>query len=168
VIAPAEFNAPAEDAGPVARTALRLAPILVATVVVAVAGAAIHAAAARQAITGRPIDESLRRGGRALRVAGTAAMLQAASLLVARLLYALLAAVLLRVLWAPIGERLAGAGIDAAASLLLVGFVAIWLCLVLGGGALHAWGSMAWTGVLGTRVADERSLREPMETSTGQ
>jgi hypothetical protein len=53
------------------------------------------------------------------------------------------------VLWAPIGVRLEGEGIGLAAMLLLVGFVAIWLCLVLGGGALHAWGSAAWTRILG-------------------
>jgi hypothetical protein len=59
-------------------------------------------------------------------------------------------AALLGVLWHPIGIRLSGEGIDAAIVPLLVGFVAIWLCLVLGGGALHAWASVTWTGVLGS------------------
>jgi hypothetical protein len=127
----------------------------------------MHAAAARRAMTGSPVDESLRRGLRDLRVAGVAALAQAVAVMVARVVYLAVAAVLLRVLWAPIGERVELAGIDPAAALLLVGFVAIWLCLVLGGGALHAWGSVSWTGVLGTRIGGEGKSSERMETSTG-
>jgi hypothetical protein len=167
MVARVEFNAPRETVDPVARTALRVAPLLVATVVVAAAGAAMHAAAARRAMTGSPVDESLRRGLRDLRLAGVAALAQAVAVLLARVVYLALAAVLLRVLWAPIGERVGLAGIDPAAALLLVGFVAIWLCLVLGGGALHAWGSVSWTGVLGTRIGGEGKSSERMETSTG-
>jgi hypothetical protein len=59
--------------------------------------------------------------------------------------------ILLRVLWAPIDARLADDGFGFAAVLLLVGFVAIWLCLVLAGGALHAWGSVSWTRLLDAR-----------------
>ena len=167
MVARVEFNAPRETVDPVARTALRVAPLLVATVVVAAAGAAMHAAAARRAMTGSPVDESLRRGLRDLRVAGVAALAQAVAVLLARVVYLAVAAVLLRVLWAPIGERVELAGIDPAAALLLVGFVAIWLCLVLGGGALHAWGSVSWTGVLGARIGGEGKSAERMETSTG-
>lgn len=72
-----------------------------------------------------------------------------------RVAYLVLAAILLRVLWAPIEQRLALDGIDAAAALLLVGFVAIWICLVLGGGALHAWGSVTWTRILETVVVED-------------
>jgi hypothetical protein len=91
---------------------------------------------------------AVREAPSALAGAGRAAVLLAATLLLARVAYLALAAVLLRVLWAPVGVRLEGEGIGLAAMLLLVGFVAIWLCLVLGGGALHAWGSAAWTRVL--------------------
>jgi hypothetical protein len=57
--------------------------------------------------------------------------------------------ILINVLWAPIGAGLvAGGAIDATGVLLLVGFVAIWLCLVLAGGALHAWGSATWSALL--------------------
>jgi hypothetical protein len=83
-----------------------------------------------------------------------------------RLAFAGLAALLLRVLWAPIEERLALNGIDPAAMLLLVGFVAIWLCLVLAGGALHAWGSVSWTGVLGAGAIDRGASQDEMEPST--
>jgi hypothetical protein len=70
----------------------------------------------------------------------------------------LLAGLLLAVLWAPIRAGLSGGGIlDLAGVLLLVGFVAIWLCLVLAGGAVHAWASVTATMLLGregSRVAD--------------
>ena len=166
VVGPAEFNAPNQELGPVARTALRLSPILVTIVVAASAGAAIHAGAARAVVAGRTTVGALRGAPRVLAAAGTSGLLQASGLLVARIVYVVLCATLLRVLWAPIGIRLAEAGIDAAVALLLVGFVAIWLCLLLGGGALHAWGSVSWTRVLSTRVSEPGGSREPME-STG-
>jgi hypothetical protein len=65
-----------------------------------------------------------------------------------RLVFLVLSAALLRVLWSPIGLQLDVGQIDPGTALLLVGFVAIWLCLLLGGGALHAWGSLTWTRVL--------------------
>jgi hypothetical protein len=167
IVGPAEFNAPNQELGPVARTALRLSPILVTIAVAASAGAAIHAAAARSVVAGRTAAGSLRGAPRALARTGISALVQASALLVARIIYLVICAILLRVLWAPIGIRLAEAGIDAAVALLLVGFVAIWLCLLLGGGALHAWGSVSWTRVLGARVTEPGGSRERMESSTG-
>ncbi|HJP71853.1 MAG TPA: hypothetical protein VJ975_09055 [Candidatus Limnocylindria bacterium] len=167
MVARTEFNAPRETVDPVARTALRVAPLLVVTVVAAAAGAAVHAAAARHLVGRTPLDESLKRGVRDLRLAGAAALTQASVLLLVRIAFLAVAAALLRVLWAPIGQRVELAGIDPPVALLLVGFVAIWLCLVLGGGALHAWGSVSWTGVLGTRIGGEGRSPEGMETSTG-
>src|SRR5439155_339034 len=53
---------------------------------------------------------------------------------------------LLRVLWTPIGRQADdGALLTPASAALLVGFVAIWLCLVAGGGVLHAWSSTWWS-----------------------
>jgi hypothetical protein len=53
---------------------------------------------------------------------------------------------LLRVLWTPIGRQAGeGALLTPGSVALLVGFVAIWLCLVAGGGALHAWSSTWWS-----------------------
>ena len=43
---------------------------------------------------------------------------------------------------------------------LLVGFVAIWLCLVLAGGALHAWGSVSWTRLLDTRGSEAGAVAQ--------
>ena len=82
---------------------------------------------------------------------------------VARIGYLVVARVLLRVLWAPIEARLSGEGFGIAVVLLLVGFVAIWLCLVLAGGALHAWGSVSWTRLLEARGRDAGAVA-PMES----
>jgi hypothetical protein len=63
--------------------------------------------------------------------------------------YALVAALLLGVLWAPIEAELGARGDFAfATALLLVGFVAIWLCLVVAGGALHAWSATTWSRLI--------------------
>ena len=148
-VARGEFNAPEPGIGPLARTALRLAPLFAAIVVAAAAGAAVHAAAVRRAVAGGGVMTALREAPPALAGAGRSALLLAATLLLARIAYLAVATILVRVLWAPIAVRLESEGIGLAAMLLLVGFVAIWLCLVLGGGALHAWGSASWTRVIG-------------------
>jgi hypothetical protein len=165
-IGPAEFNSPQDGGGPLVRMAVRLAPIGAVTLVAIVAGAALHAAAARRAMDGRPILGALGDAPATLVRAGGAAALQALALLLARLVLLVLAAILLRVLWAPIDQRLALDGIDLAAGLLLVGFVAIWLCLVLAGGALHAWGSVSWTRVLEVTAPGAEPSRSGMETPT--
>ena len=152
IVAPGEFTAPGTDPGPVARIVMRIAPLLVAVAVAAVSGAALHAAAARR--LGRPgvtVVEALGRGAGDLRRAGVAALAQPLAALVLRVVALVLATLLLNVLWAPIGGRLA-AGPDAATGLLLVGFVAVWLCLVLGAGALQAWSSTTWSRILAPRA----------------
>ena len=152
VVAPAEFNSPAPG-GPILRTLLAIGPFLLAAAVVAAVGAAVHAAAARLVgRAGRDSLAALRDAPRALAAAGAPAAAQVVALVVTRVAFALLGAVLARVLWAPIGSRLDGAGFDVATGLLLVGFVAIWLCIVLAGGALHAWGSATWTLLLDARA----------------
>jgi hypothetical protein len=163
-VAPAEFNAPENGAGPLIRTLLRIGPFVALAIALAVAGSAIHAAAVRLAIEGRSVAGALRDAPPMLARAGAAAVVQAVALLVLRGLSIAVVAILLRVLWAPIGARLASGGIDVAVLLLLVGFVAIWLCLVLAGGALHAWGSVAWTRVLGAPAHETRRHRGGMET----
>jgi hypothetical protein len=53
---------------------------------------------------------------------------------------------LLRLLWHPIGVAIGNGRLTQPVTLvLLLGFVAIWLCLIAGGGALHAWSSAWWT-----------------------
>jgi hypothetical protein len=160
-IAPVEFNAPGRDGDPVLRTLVRLTPLVFAVAIAAVAGSAIHAAASRD--DDMAVADAIRSAPRHLARAGAPAVIQAATALIGRLAFGALAAALLRVLWAPIAERLAVDGMDAAVMLLLVGFVAIWLCLVLAGGALHAWGSLTWTRVLGTARSDALGSRHGME-----
>jgi hypothetical protein len=148
VMAPGEFNAPDAEPGPLVRLAVRLLPLLLVIVVAAAAGAALHAAASRRLLRGGvSLGGAIRGGANRLRRAGTAALVHVVAVLLVRVGYLAVAAMLLSVLWAPIGQRFE-AGIDAGALLLLVGFVAIWLCLVLGGGAVHAWGSVTWTRIL--------------------
>jgi hypothetical protein len=163
-VAPAEFNAPVNGAGPVLRTALRVSPFGLLVVITMIAGAAFHATATRAARVGRPVLDAMRDAPRALRTAGMAAVAQVLAAFALRVLMVAFAALLLRVLWAPLAQRLDGARTDAAALLLLVGFVAIWLCLVLAGGALHAWGSLTWTRVLGGSEPADASGRHGMET----
>jgi hypothetical protein len=38
--------------------------------------------------------------------------------------------------------------------------VSIWLCLVLAGGALHAWGSVSWTRLLEARGRDAGAVAQ--------
>jgi hypothetical protein len=71
---------------------------------------------------------------------------------VAQLVFLGLGTLLLGVLWAPIGAELTvSREFDIVTGLLLVGFVAIWLCLVLAGGALHAWSTTTWSLLLARR-----------------
>jgi hypothetical protein len=85
-----------------------------------------------------------------------------------RCLYLAGAALLLAVLWSPIGAMLvSGGGFDAESALLLVGFVAIWLCLVLGGGAMQAWASAWWTLELDSLPITLRTRSVPPETAQG-
>lgn len=162
VIAPAEFNSPAGAAAPLWRMLLRVLPILVAAGLAAIGGAALHAAAARHRIgAGGTILDALGGGARRLRRAGWASLVQVIVVTLARMLFLAFAVLLLAVLWAPIGERLGRGGLDAATALLLVGFVAVWLCLVLGGGAVQAWGSATWT-----RILDQRSTARRMAAPT--
>jgi hypothetical protein len=146
LVAQREFNAPASGSGPVLRTLFALWPLVAAVIVAAVGGAATHAAAIRA--PNADWAAGLRLAPRMLAATGSAALLQAATILVARIAYVALSAILLRVLWGPIEVRLAEDGLGVAVIGLLVGFVAIWLCLVLAGGALHAWGSLSWTRLL--------------------
>ncbi|HSK94515.1 MAG TPA: hypothetical protein VLA76_10720 [Candidatus Angelobacter sp.] len=166
IVALGEFNAPGAG-DPVWRALSTIAPFALPLAAAWAGGAAAHAVAVREAALGRAgIGEALAAIPRRLRGAGAAGVLAATSGFLAALASAVVAAVLLRVLWAPIEARLAVDGPDLAVAPLLVGFVGIWLCLVLGGGALHAWASVTWTRVLAPagRTGDEarwRSTGEP-------
>ena len=152
-VAPREFNAPDPAGGPVLQTVLRLAPYLALLVLTAAVGAAVGAVAGRLAVGGRyGLTRALRVApGLALRTDVAVHVLVA---FLTQVVFLGFATLLLSVLWAPIGVQLSiGGGIDFATGLLLVGFVAIWLCLVLAGGALHAWSAATWSRLLATDVS---------------
>jgi hypothetical protein len=150
-VAPVEFNSPQDGGGTLLRIAVRVAPLVIAFVLAVAAGSAVHAAAVRRLVRGSSVARALRDAPRDLAGAGWTAVAQAAFTTVVGIGGLVAAALMLRVLWAPIGLRLGDGGFDPAAAFLLVGFVAIWLCLVLGGGALHAWGSVSWRRILAVR-----------------
>lgn len=149
-VAPREFNAPDPTGGPVLGTVLRLTPYLALLGLTVAGGAALAAVAGRLAVDGRHrLLHALQSApGVALRPPLAA---HAVIGFLAQLLFLAFGTLLLTVLWAPIGVQLAaGDGFDVAAGFLLVGFVAIWLCLVLAGGALHAWSAATWTRLVAT------------------
>ena len=160
VIAPGTFNDPNPEGGPLLRTILGVAPFAAAMVLAAMLGSAVHAASIRgRTETGGPWS-ALGAAPRLLGRAGGAAVVQIVAQFAARIGYLVVATVLLRVLWAPIEARLSEEGFGVAVVLLLVGFVAIWLCLVLAGGALHAWGSVSWTRLLEARGRDAGAVAQ--------
>ncbi|HEY6608648.1 MAG TPA: hypothetical protein VI277_05575 [Candidatus Limnocylindria bacterium] len=163
-VAPAEFNSPRDGSGTLLRVAVRVAPFIIAFVLAVAAGAAVRAAATRRLVRGSSVRVALRAAPEDLAGAGWVALGQAAFLTAAWVAGLVAAALMLRVLWAPIGVRLGDGGFDPAAAFLLVGFVAIWLCLVLGGGALHALGSVSWTRVLGAAASEATPEPTGLET----
>ena len=161
-VARGEFNAPepGSGGGPLVGTLVALGPLLVVALLAAVLGGAVHAAATRSARVGDGAWSALRAAPATLARTGTAGAGQVLALLAARIGYLAVTVILLRVLWGPIDDRLSGEGFGLAVILLLVGFVAIWLCLVLAGGALHAWGSLSWTRLLDTRGAEAGAVAQ--------
>jgi hypothetical protein len=162
-VAPGEFGSP--DLGiPLAlRIALHLVPLLVLLAILAWAGQAVAAVAIRRAVgpealpMGRAIGVGLRDIARhPVRRLGLALAALVADIVAVALAVALLAA-----LWAPIGDDLrTGELVSPPALLLLVGFVAIWLAIVLAFGALHVWASTWWSLELGATSAVGRPEAE--------
>lgn len=164
--APLEFGTPEAAGGPIVATVLRVAPVIgllaVGVVVGAAYGATARHLAVRHSLGLRP---ALVAALSAARARPGAVGLHAVLAFLISVAYAVFALVLLRVLWAPVGEQLeGGAGLDPGAGTLLVGFVAIWLCLVLGGGAQRAWGSAAWARLLSNPPPADAPAKQRKET----
>lgn len=148
IVALDEFIAPG-TADPLVRTLGRVAPFGAALLVAWILGGMVHAVATRAVVRdGDGVATAVMGAPGRLRRAGSPVVVGAITGLLARALYLAVAILLLDVLWSSIAARLAMGGIDAALLPLLVGFVAIWLCTILGGGALHAWTSLTWTWLL--------------------
>jgi len=147
-VAPGEYQSP-DIGGPLGvRIALDAWPQLTIAAVAVVVGIAFGAAAQRSSVglPGRSLAAAIVVGAVAvvrhpLRRLGLAVVTLA-------VLAGWLAGTwfLLRVLWQPLGQAMAAGRLaDAGMPVLLVGFVAIWLCLVAAGGAVHAWASAWWS-----------------------
>jgi hypothetical protein len=163
-IGPAEFNRPEADPGPVVRLAIRLAPLLVLAGVVAIGSSTLAGLAGRGAMHADHVSAGLAMVPRLVRHAGRAGLVHLAAATCVGLLTVVVVGLLLSVLWAPIRAALGtGGAFDLVGGLLLVGFVAIWLCLVLAGGAVHAWASVTATFLLGGSAASPVADR-PQET----
>jgi hypothetical protein len=157
-VAPGEFQSPDIGGTVVIRIAGVVALLLLALFVAVVFGQAWGGAAQRRVSDpgGDSVAGALRAGLGDLRSGAAGTAVVALVSLTGSIVYLVVAWALLRVLWAPVGVRLAErAMLDAGTLLLLVGFIAIWLCLVLGGGALHAWSSAWWN----LELADRRAPR---------
>jgi hypothetical protein len=154
-VAPGEFSSPDIGGSVAIRIAGRVAPLAVAAGVLLLASLALAAAAERTSVAGGSALESLVAGVRRLRERPWAALAVVLTTLVGRLAYLAGAGLLLSVLWSPIDALLAaGFGLEPGTALLLVAFVAVWLCLVVGGGVLQAWTSIWWTLELSPAVGE--------------
>jgi len=146
-VAPGEYQSPDIGGSVVVRIIRDVWPLVALSGVAVLVGIAFGAAAQRATLQPESsVGGALAGGVRAVlrhpvRRLGLA-------LVTLALLGAWLAATwaLLHLLWVPIGRDLAeGRLLEAGMPLLLVGFVAIWLCLVAAGGALHGWAATWWS-----------------------
>jgi hypothetical protein len=163
-VAPGEFQSPDIGTPILVRLALDLLPYLAALLVVmllvqAFGGVALRRAQAEpdmavMSILAAAADDLVRRPWSRLGVAGSSLLLD--------LIAAVLSFALLRILWTPIGAAIDGGRLATPDTLLLLlGFVAIWLALLLAAGVVHvaisAWwamelarGGWGWTEGAGT------------------
>jgi hypothetical protein len=152
-VAPDAFQSPDTTTPVLLRLAGPLIPLLILFLVALLAGQAFGGTALRVAhqAPGRPLTEVLGRAARDLlgRPWGASGIVLGGLLLDVVVLVVTIA--LLGVLWMPIGDAL-GAGRLATPEtlLLLLGFVAIWLGLLLVAGAVHVAVS-AWWAIEGAR-----------------
>lgn len=163
-IGPAEFNRPGVDSSPIWRIVIRLAPLLVFGAAVTIAASTLAGVGGRAAVRTDGVTSGLAGAPAHAARAGVAGFWHIGGAVAIGVGYLLLSGLLLSVLWAPIRSGLeSGAAVDLASGLLLVGFVAIWLCLVLAGGALHAWASVTATILLGGRRGTRTVAGRPQE-----
>lgn len=147
--APGEYQSPDLNGGPfLLRLARDVWPFLVALVLAVLTGQAFGAAAQRASINapdGR-LASAIWAGLRGLGREPIRRIAIAAATDLALTGWLVATWALLRVLWTPIGRALGtGTLLSPTTGLLLIGFVAIWLCLVAAGGAMHAWSSTWWS-----------------------
>ena len=165
-MAPEEFQAPDLGVPLPLRLAGDLAPFLAAFVLAVLVGQAIGGAALRRvsAPEPQPVSLALARSARELIRQPAQRLGLALAGLVADVLALALTYAVLRVLWAPIASDLdAGRLARPDTLLLLVGFVAIWLALLLAAGALHVMLSAWWALELAEVEAAARGAVEAVQ-----
>ncbi len=159
VVAPGEYQSP-DIGGPVELRILRdvLGLVIVLPVAVLV-GQLLGAVASRRVAAGMSVAAAMRSAAVTLgRRPGPLAAVGVVTFVV-QLLDLAATAALLHLLWVPIGAQLARGLLGSPATLLLlVGFVAIWLCLLVAAGVVFAWASAWWSIALG-RQPEEESRR---------
>lgn len=157
--APGEYQSP--DAGsPFAMRVLAdVWPWVALAILSALIGQAFGAVASRRVLR-EPISGALRGAARELVRRPAALVVTALATLGLYLAMLAASALLLHLLWAPIARSLSIARFGTPATpFLLVGFVSIWLCLLLASGALHAWTSGWWSAELNRDAADGPLVR---------
>jgi hypothetical protein len=121
---------------------LLLVPVAVAIVVAQAFGAAV-------------LRLPRREGLAAVRDRGPRLVLQAAITMTAFVAGQLLTAVVLGLLWRPLATRLADVGpVEPSTATLLLGFVWIWLVLVIVAGVGQAWTAAWWSAELDAEAGD--------------
>jgi hypothetical protein len=171
-VAPGEFQSPDIATPILIRLALDLLPYLVALLAVLLLVQAFAGVALRLAGTpGMAVSSVMATAATDLLRSPWSRLGVAASSMLLDLIAVAISFALLRVLWGPIGAALDGGRLATPDTLLLLlGFVAIWLALLLAAGAVHvaisAWWAMElarggrWTGAAvaggrGSRVAND-------------
>lgn len=130
----------------VGRMVAMLWPFLALLGALLVLAQALGAGAIRSAVRGAGLAASLSTAGGDLLRNPVRRVATAALGLLGDGVAVVISTALLRVLWAPIGADLAaGSFLTPATLALLLGFVVIWLALVLTTGALRTWLSAWWT-----------------------
>jgi hypothetical protein len=174
VVAPGEFQSPDIGTPILVRLALDLLPYLLALLLVVLLVQAFAGVALRRAQIqpDRPLASVLAASARELLARPWSLLGVAGCAMLLDLIGAVLTFALLGVLWTPIGKALDAGRLAAPDTLLLLlGFVAIWLALLLAAGAVHvaisAWWAMelarggrgraadAWPGTQASRVGSE-------------
>lgn len=168
-VAPAEYLS-SDFATPVLlRIAAHVVPQLVIGLVVLVVVQAVAGVALRRALAGggHSAAASIGFGLRELRHRPLATVGIAVVATVVDALVLALSTVLLRVLWTPIGSGLGDGLLEhPPTALLLLGFVAIWLGLLLAAGAIHVAVS-AWWGLHLGEARRFEAARSQMGSETG-
>ncbi len=147
-VAPGEYQSP-NIGGPVeVRIVLDVLPLLGLFAIAVLAGQLFGGAATRRVVRqeGASVGGALRAALGDLRRRPLPLIGVAVVTLLVQLIDMAASFALLRILWAPIGSQLSGGLLGSPSTvLLLVGFVAIWLCLVLAAGVVFAWASAWWS-----------------------